>query len=62
MNNKQKEICDLIVEIFKDLEFGKNLSHKIIRKFNVLSSDDSEWSIIEDHVFGIIKQLEKIHE
>lgn len=62
MNEKQKEISDLIVEIFTDLSFNVKNLYKIKERFNVLSSDDYEWSDIEDHIFQIIKKIEKIHD
>lgn len=62
MNEKQKEISDLIVEIFTDLSFNVKNLYKIKERFNVLSSDDYEWSDIEDHIFEIIKKIEKIHD
>ena len=62
MNEKQKEISDLIVEIFTDLSFDVKNLYRIKERFNVLSSDDHEWSDIEDHIFQIIKKIEKIHD
>jgi hypothetical protein len=62
MNNKQKEIVELIIEIFSNLRLDVKYLYIIKEKFNVLSSDDHEWSEIEDHVIEIIKKLDKIHE
>lgn len=62
MNNKQKEIVELIVEIFSNLRLDVKYLYIIKEKFNVLSSDDHEWVEIEDRVIEIIKKLDKIHE
>ncbi len=62
MNDKQKEIADLIVQIFSHLRLDVKYLYTIKEQFNVLSFDDHEWSEIEDHVFEIVKKIEKIHE
>lgn len=62
MNKKQKEISDVIVEIFTNLSFDVKNLYKIKERFNILSSNDYEWSDIEDHIFQIIKKIEKIHD
>ena len=62
MSNKQQEIADLIVEIFRNLKFDVKYLYIIKEKFNILSSDDHEWSDIEYHIIEIIKKLDKIYE
>ena len=61
MNERQQEIVDLLIDTFKNLKLNDlKYRFKIAEKFNVLSSGDHEWFQIEQSLYQIINNLEKI--
>lgn len=61
MNNKQKEICDLLVRIFTVLPVREVTEKEIQEGFNMLDTTEEEWCNIEDCVLEILSEIKVIN-